>query len=73
MSLKTPPTNLKKYINKIITANNAEIGSIKQTKITEHYKPGYIYRKIKTHKQGHPIRLIISQVPIPIKVKLSPF
>ena len=37
-----------------MTANNAEIGSIQQTKITGHYKPGYIYGKIKPHKIRSP-------------------
>ena len=63
---KTPTNQLKKHINKIITVNNTEIGSIKPTKITEGYKPGYIYGKIKTHKLGNPIRPIISQIPTPV-------
>ena len=41
-SPKTPLTNLNNTLTKL-SANNAEIGSIKLTKITGDYKPGYIY------------------------------
>ena len=49
-----------------MTANNAKVGSIKLTKITRDYKPGYIDGKIKTHNQGNPIRSIISQFPLSV-------
>ena len=57
-SPKKTTNQLKKHINKIIAANNTEIGSIKLTKITGDYKLRYIYGRIKTHNQGNPIRPI---------------
>ena len=59
-NFKNSPNELKKHINKIITPNNIEIRTIKLTKITGDYKPGYIYSEIKTHKHGNPMRPIIS-------------
>ncbi len=50
----------------MITANNAEIGSIKLRKIIGDHKSRYISGKMKTHKQGHPIRPITSQIPTPV-------
>ena len=68
-SLDQKPTDqLKKYIIKIITANDAKIGSLKLTKITKlkNYQPRYIYSKTKPHKHENPIRPIISQIPTPV-------
>ena len=62
---KNPTDQLKKHINKIVTVNNTEIG------ITGEYKPGYIYDKIKTHKQINPIRPDILQIPTPLSQKSS--
>ena len=59
---KTLPTNLK---NKIITADNAEIGSFKPPKIIGDYKPRYIHVKIKIYKPRNPLKPIISQIPAP--------
>ena len=63
---KNPTEELKKTVNALITANNAEIGSQKLLPISGEYKPGYIYGNIKTHKVHSPIRPIISQIPTPV-------
>lgn len=51
-----PIDNLKKYINKLVNANNAKIGSIE--KITGKNIPGYIYKEIKSHKRGLLLRTL---------------
>ena len=51
---KNPTNQLKSKINKLITANNAELNSTKLPKIIGDYKP------------NHPLRPIISQIPTPI-------
>ena len=63
---KNPTNQLKSKINKLITANNAELNSIKLPKIIGDYKPGYLYGTVKIHKPNHPLRPIISQIPTPI-------
>ena len=63
---KDTTDNLKKSVNALISANNAEIGSKKLTKITGEYKPGYLYGTVKIHKPGAPLRPIISQIPTPV-------
>ena len=62
--IKNPTNHLKSEINKLITANNAELNSTKLPKIIRNYKPGSLY--VKIHKPNHPLRLIISQIPTPI-------
>ena len=69
MKLKTEknPTNqLKSKINKLITANNAELNCSIQHKIIGDYKPSYLYGTVKIHKPNHPLRPIISQIPTPM-------
>ena len=63
---KNPTNQLKSKINKLITANNAELNSTKLPKIIGDYKPGYLYGTVKIHKPNHPLRPIISQIPTPI-------
>ena len=64
--LKSPTNQLKTKINKLITANNAELNSTKLPKIIGDYKPGYTYGTVKIHKPNHLLCPIISQIPIPI-------
>lgn len=52
--------------NKHIKTANAVIGRNILTPIVGNYKPGYIYGTVKTHKEGNPLRPIISQIPSPI-------
>ncbi len=47
---KNPTNQLKSKINKLITANNAELNSTKLPKIIGDYKPGYLYGTVKIHK-----------------------
>ena len=50
-------------MNKIIrTINNIE-GAPNFSIIDGDYKPGYLYGNVKTHKNGSPLRPIISQTP----------
>ena len=64
--LKRDPTEkLKKEANDLITTLNATDNSIKIQKIIGDYKPGYLYGTVKVHKNGNPLRPIISQVTTP--------
>ena len=60
-----PTESLKKHLNTLITAVNAKIGGLRFEKVVGDYGPGYFYGTVKTHKQGNPIRPIISQIPTP--------
>ena len=60
-----PTAQLKKRLNALITAANALKDGVHFQKIIGEYKPGYIYGKVKTHKDGNPLRPIISQIPTP--------
>ena len=62
---KDPTEKLKKDANKLITTLNAAENSMKIPKIIGDYKPGYMYGTIKVHKDGNPLRSIISQVTTP--------
>ena len=63
---KNPTNQLKSKINKLITANNAELNSTKPPKIISDYKPSYLYGTVKIHKPNHPLHPIISQILTPI-------
>ena len=52
-------------MNKLINANNADLHNKKLAKIIGNYKPGFIYRTVKIHKPGYPLRPINSQVTTP--------
>ena len=54
-------TDLNKIIKNIISSSQQKIFS----NIVGDFKPGYIYRTVKTHKNCCPVRPIISQIPIP--------
>ena len=60
-----PTDSLKKRVNKLISAANAEIDGVHFREITGDYKPGYLYGNVKVHKEGNPLRPIISQIPTP--------
>ena len=60
------PTNkLKANVNRLIDSANALIGGVHFGKIVGEFAPGYAYGNVKTHKNGNPLRLIISQVNTP--------
>ena len=62
---RNPTTALKSKVNSLITAVNAVSGDLKFDLIKGDYSPGYFYGNVKTHKQGSPLRPIISQIPTP--------
>ena len=62
---RNPIEDIKCEANKIIDRVNALSSSIKLSKIKGDYEPGYIYGNVKTHKNGNPLRPIISQIPTP--------
>ena len=61
---RNPTDTIKKKINdnyrKISAATN---GTNFLPKLTGEFSPGYAYGNVKTHKQGNPLRPIISQIP----------
>ena len=60
-----PTDSLKKKVNKLISCANAVIGGVHFKDLIGDYKPGYLYGNVKVHKEGNPLRPIISQVPTP--------
>ena len=61
---RNPVEVLKNNLNTLIEqANSAAPNTFK--KITGDYNPGYLYGNPKTHKDGIPLRPIISQIPTP--------
>lgn len=62
---RNPIEELKKKINRLIEATNKKVGRTVFHKLVGDYTPGYAYGNIKTHKEGNPLRPIISQVPTP--------
>ncbi|XP_066988217.1 uncharacterized protein [Macrobrachium rosenbergii] len=56
---------IKVRVNKVIDTINAKMGGVHFQKITGEYSPGYMYGNVKTHKNGNPLRPIISQIPTP--------
>ena len=60
------PTNkVKQEANKLISCLNSGNGDIKIPKILGDFSAGYIYGTVKTHKDGNPLRPIISQILTP--------
>ena len=52
-------------MNKLIAAANTQARNKTLTQIVRSYSTGYIYGNIKPHKNGNPLRPIISQVSTP--------
>lgn len=57
--------SVKQKANKVINAVNSIQDGVKLKLIVGDYLPGYIYGNVKTHKQGNPLRPVISQVTTP--------
>ncbi|XP_068212593.1 uncharacterized protein [Palaemon carinicauda] len=55
----------KREANKTIETINAVTNAIHFQTITGDFSPGYLYGNVKTHKNGNPLRPIISQCPMP--------
>ena len=63
---RNPTLQLETEMNKLIATANHN-SSIKIFKpIVGEYSPGYTYSTIKIHKEGNPLRPIISQVATPV-------
>ena len=62
---KNPIDQLKQDVNQLIETQNAVIDDIKLPKIIGDFQPGYIFGNVKIHKEGNPLRPIISQIPTP--------
>ena len=62
---RNPIDHLRKKVSKLIDNANAVAGGMKFSQLHGHYEPGYFYGNIKTHKPGHKLRPIISQIPTP--------
>jgi hypothetical protein len=63
---RDPTEQLQRKANKLISTANSVVGSRKLTPIVGSYSPGYLYGNVKNHKEGNPLRPIISQVTSPI-------
>ena len=61
---RNPIDELKEKANNLIKAANKSMTS-KLEMVIGDYKPGYFYGNVKTHKEGNPLRPIISQIPLP--------
>ena len=55
----------KAKVNRLIASTNAKVGGVHFETIVGEYKTGYAYGNVKIHKQGNPLRPIISQCPTP--------
>ena len=62
---RNPIEEIKRETNKIIERVNASSNAARLPPISGDYEPGYLYGTIKTHKNGNPLRPIISQIPTP--------
>ncbi|XP_076038131.1 uncharacterized protein LOC143023488 [Oratosquilla oratoria] len=59
---RNPTNDIKTKLNRLICENNNS-STTKLPLIGGDHKLGYAYGNVKTHKNGHPLRPIISQTP----------
>lgn len=62
---RNPVEELKKQANSLIDASNKVSKVVKFERVVGEYQLGYFYGNVKTHKEGNPLRPIISQIPLP--------
>ena len=62
---RNPIDEIKRETNKIIERVNASSSAVHLPPISGDFDPGYLYGTVKTHKNGNPLRPIISQIPTP--------
>ena len=64
---RNPVEKLKREANDLIDAANKHVKSDQPRfqRVTGEFKAGYFYGNVKLHKQGKPLRPIISQIPLP--------
>ena len=60
---RNPIDDIKREANNIIEGINAVRGATHLSKICGDFDVGYLYGNVKTHKNGNPLRPIISQCP----------
>ncbi|XP_068242308.1 uncharacterized protein [Palaemon carinicauda] len=60
-----PGEDIKREANRTIEAINAATNGVHMPMISGYFGPGYLYGNVRTHKQGNPLRPIISQCPKP--------
>ena len=60
---KNPTSSIKVKANKLIARANFRKKEKVLKPIIGEFKPGYLYGNVKTHKNGNPLRPIISQIP----------
>ncbi|XP_043202156.1 uncharacterized protein LOC122370546 isoform X2 [Amphibalanus amphitrite] len=66
--IKEDPTKkLKAKVNRDIKSANAVIDGVHFQTIVGEFTPGYLYGTVKTHKNGNPLRPIISQFVVGLK------
>ncbi|XP_064116554.1 uncharacterized protein LOC135222395 [Macrobrachium nipponense] len=62
---RNPTEDIKRDANHVISTINAATNAVHLSPIQGDFSLGYLYRNIKTHKEGNPLRPIISQTPAP--------
>ena len=62
---RNPVEELKRQANSLIDASNKVSKVVRFERIVGEYQLGYFYGNVKTHKEGNPLRPIISQIPLP--------
>ncbi|XP_076049599.1 uncharacterized protein LOC143030331 [Oratosquilla oratoria] len=60
-----PREEIRKKVTQSIDNANASRDGVKFSPLQGHYEPGNFYGNGKTHKPGHKLRHIISQIPTP--------
>ncbi|XP_068213875.1 uncharacterized protein [Palaemon carinicauda] len=60
-----PIEEIKREANKTIEKNNAATNAVHFQTITGDFSPSYLYGNVKTHKNGNPLRPIISHCRTP--------
>ena len=63
---RNPINQLKTEVNKLIKDSNQQSKQKLFEPLIGDFKTGYIYGTVKTHKNGNPLRPIISQIPTPV-------
>ncbi|XP_076059524.1 uncharacterized protein LOC143036162 [Oratosquilla oratoria] len=62
---KNPIEEIQKKVALLINNANASRDGVQFSPLQGHYEPGYFCGNVKTHKPGHKLRPIISQIPTP--------
>ncbi|XP_064100705.1 uncharacterized protein LOC135211318 [Macrobrachium nipponense] len=63
--MRNPTDDIKREADGVISAVNVATNTLHLPPIQGDYSLGYLYGNVKTHKQGNPLRPIISQRPAP--------